>query len=53
MSKSHNAKRVLVSFPVQLLEDIDAVAEAEERTRSELIREALRKYMRTFGRPAE
>jgi len=46
-------KRVLVSFPVQLPEDINAVAEAEERTRSELFREALRKYMQTFGRSAE
>lgn len=38
--------RVLISMPDQFLADIDAVAESEERTRSELIREALRSYMK-------
>lgn len=39
--------RVVVSMPEEFLENIDKVAESENRTRSELIREALRRYMRT------
>lgn len=38
--------RVLVSMPETFLKDIDEVAEYENRTRSELIREALRNYMK-------
>ena len=37
--------RVLISMPEKFLDEIDAVADAENRTRSELIREALRTYM--------
>lgn len=53
MRKSRHSKRVFVSFPQQFLEDIDAVADAEKRTRSELIREALRNYIRTSGKPVQ
>ena len=38
--------KVLVSIPDKFLNQIDEVAENEQRTRSELIREALRSYMR-------
>ncbi len=38
--------KVLVSIPDKFLNQIDEVAENEQRTRSELIREALRTYMR-------
>ena len=38
--------RVLISMPEEFLDKIDQVAEGENRTRSELIREALRSYMR-------
>lgn len=38
--------RVLVSLSPEFLETIDALAESEQRTRSEFIREALRNYMR-------
>ena len=38
--------RVLISMPEQFLGEIDNVAENENRSRSELIREALRSYMR-------
>ena len=38
-------KKVMVSFPEGFLEAVDRVAEAEHRTRSELIREALRMYI--------
>ncbi len=37
--------RVLISMPEEFLSRIDKVAEGENRTRSELIREALRSYM--------
>lgn len=37
--------RVLISMPEKFLDEIDQVAGNENRTRSELIREALRTYM--------
>ena len=37
--------RVLISMPEQFLGEIDNVAETENRSRSELIREALRTYI--------
>jgi CopG family transcriptional regulator / antitoxin EndoAI len=38
--------RVLISMKDEFLELIDEVADSEQRTRSELIREALRMYIR-------
>ncbi len=38
--------RVLISLPEKFLEEIDQIADDEQRSRSELIREALRLYMR-------
>ena len=38
--------RVLISMPEEFLQRIDQVADGENRSRSELIREALRSYMR-------
>lgn len=37
--------RVLISMPENFLGEIDKVADSENRTRSELIREALRTYI--------
>ena len=37
--------RVLISLPDEFLQEIDRFAAAEQRSRSELIREALRLYM--------
>lgn len=37
--------RVLISMPDEFLEKIDEVADTEQRSRSELIREALRSYI--------
>ena len=37
--------RVLISMPEEFLGKIDEVAETENRSRSELIREALRTYI--------
>jgi metal-responsive CopG/Arc/MetJ family transcriptional regulator len=38
--------KVLISMPEEFLERIDTLAHAEQRTRSELIREALRGYIK-------
>ena len=38
--------RVLISMPEKFLDQIDSVAEGENRSRSELIREALRVYIK-------
>lgn len=43
-------KKVLVALPPGLLEQIDFVAGVEHRTRSDLIREALRRYIDGFKR---
>ena len=37
--------RVLISMPEEFLTKIDKVADTEQRSRSELIREALRTYI--------
>ncbi len=37
--------RVLISMPEEFLSKIDSVADEEQRSRSELIREALRTYI--------
>jgi|SRR5687768_10997046 uncharacterized protein (DUF433 family) len=41
------ANKVLVSLPQKFLADVDRVAAEEHRSRSELIREALRVYLET------
>ena len=41
----HTMARVLISMPDEFLTKIDEVADTESRTRSELIREALRTYI--------
>ena len=38
--------KILVTLPDAFLDNVDGLAENEQRTRSELIREALRSYMR-------
>lgn len=47
MSKAKSS-RVLISLPDKFLEEIDILAEEEQRSRSELIREALRNYIRSL-----
>lgn len=44
------AKKVLVAFPPLMLEQIDFIAVCEHRGRSDLIREALRRYINSFKR---
>jgi metal-responsive CopG/Arc/MetJ family transcriptional regulator len=44
------SKKVLVALPPSLLEKIDFAAQAASRTRSDLIRESLRRYIDNFNR---
>ena len=37
--------RVLLSLPDEFLAEVDALAQREQRSRSELVREALRRYL--------
>lgn len=43
--KEQTMARVLISMPEKFLGEIDKVADTENRSRSELIREALRTYI--------
>ena len=43
--KGEDMARVLISMPEEFLQRIDQVADGENRSRSELIREALRTYI--------
>lgn len=45
MQDPHKSKKILFSLPVELLAEIDSVAAEEHRSRSELIREATRRYI--------
>ena len=46
MAKNAKSTRVLISLPEKFLSEIDLLADEEQRSRSELIREALRNYIR-------
>lgn len=43
-------KKVLIALPPAMLEQVDYIAGCEHRTRSDLIREALRRYLDNFRR---
>ena len=43
--------RILISMPEEFLNKIDSFADIQNRSRSELIREALRTYMQKESRP--
>lgn len=38
--------RILISMPDEFLDRVDGLANEEQRTRSELVREALRSYLK-------
>lgn len=40
--------KVLVNFQDEFLQEVDKIAELEHRTRSSLIREALRRYIASY-----
>ena len=44
------SKKVLIALPPSLLAKVDYAAQAECRTRSDLFREALRRYIDNFQR---
>jgi metal-responsive CopG/Arc/MetJ family transcriptional regulator len=44
------SKKVLASLPPGLLEEVDVVAKVEHRTRTDIIREALRRYVDSYKR---
>jgi metal-responsive CopG/Arc/MetJ family transcriptional regulator len=50
MGEKTMSKKVLVALPENLLKKVDFAAQSECRTRSDLIREALRRYLETFQR---
>jgi hypothetical protein len=50
MAEFVRPKKVLIALPDKMLEQVDSVAVAEHRTRSDLIREALRRYLLNFKR---
>lgn len=43
--------RILISMPDKFLNKIDNIANSEQRTRSELVREALRAYLKQTKNP--
>ncbi len=45
--------RVLISLPDKFLDDVDLLASDEQRSRSELIREALRFYIKNVDNGAK
>jgi len=47
------ATKVMVSFPAEFLAEVDRLAQEEHRSRSELIREALRLYMSQHDDPGQ
>jgi len=51
LKKGENMARILVSMPDEFLGKVDRIAEDEQRTRSELIREALRSYIKRSNLP--
>lgn len=47
------AKKILVALVPQMLEEVDQIAKVEHRTRSDLVREALRRYIAEFRKDRE
>ncbi len=45
--------RFVVTIPEDFLEEVDERAKSEHRSRSELVREALRSYLRSGGRKGD
>ncbi len=43
-------RKILIALPEAMLEQCDYIAQCEHRTRSDLVREALRRYLDNFKR---
>jgi CopG family transcriptional regulator/antitoxin EndoAI len=45
VSSAQNTKRIMISLPNQLLEEVDGIVQQEKSNRSEFIRQAMRVYL--------
>ncbi|GFR38985.1 CopG family transcriptional regulator [Insulibacter thermoxylanivorax] len=45
MANLHNTKRIMISLPEYLLEEVDGIVQEEKVNRSELIRQAMKLYL--------
>lgn len=45
MTNVHNTKRIMISLPEYLLQEVDGVVEKEKSNRSEFIRQAMKLYL--------
>jgi CopG family transcriptional regulator/antitoxin EndoAI len=45
VSNAHNTKRIMISLPDHLLQEVDGIVEKENSNRSEFIRQAMRLYL--------
>lgn len=45
MANLHNTKRIMISLPEYLLEEVDGIVQEEKLNRSELIRQAMKLYL--------
>lgn len=45
MTNLHNTKRIMISLPDQLLQEVDGIVEKENSNRSEFIRQAMKLYL--------
>ena len=43
-------KKILIAIPLGMIAEVDRVAAEEHRTRSDLVRESLRRYLESFKR---
>lgn len=45
VTNAHNTKRIMISLPDHLLEEVDGIVEQEKSNRSEFIRQAMKVYL--------
>lgn len=45
MANVHNTKRIMISLPDYLLQEVDGIVEKENSNRSEFIRQAMKVYL--------
>jgi CopG family transcriptional regulator/antitoxin EndoAI len=45
VSNAHNTKRIMISLPDLLLQEVDGIVEKDNSNRSEFIRQAMRLYL--------
>ena len=45
MTNAHNTKRIMISLPDYLLQEVDGIVQQEKSNRSEFIRQAMKVYL--------